>query len=372
MGKIVIYILMIVVGGIIGCLIGTQLYNRPTKIEFKVSPYANFLCGVAMFTIIFMIMMFELLLDLWVLQEFQSDDWRSRLLCMLIDGGILIAIALPVLSKVFAGWIKGFNLDLCNEYNSDVIKKYYSCSILFDCIWLLILFWNELRSDNLEVHVVISRVLIWIISVMGTWAGIGFKCEGRIDDEVKNYHISKNEIDCKYVLEYIRPLIIGFIFICFFSMGVILEIEFMKWLLWGIYSIVMSGMVGMFIAVLWLNHKECYSERRSKKELARAIKKISSEHCVQGYYKTIQYALVNGKNEKYILIYEKNVIWDKHENEVEGYFGRRQERVEVFDYMRCSHYLENLWKSRREFIRKGFELCENEVKDQLIEKKLKN
>lgn len=371
MEKIIIDIVVLGLSMIIGGCLGKKLYNKPTKIEFKISPYASLICGVAMFTMIFMVMMLELLLDLWGLQECKSDDWRLRLLCMIIDGGLLIAIALPLLSKVFAGWIKGFNLDLCSEYNSDVIKKYYSCSILFDCIWLVILFWDELKIDNLEVHVVISRVIIWVISVVGTWVGIGYKCEGRIDEEVKKCQTSKNKINRKYMFKYILPLIIGFIFNCIFFMGEIFEIEYMKWVLRGIYCIVMSGMVGMFIAVLWLNHMECYSERRSKKELVKAIQKISSEYCVQRYYKTIQYKLVNDEKEKYILICEKNVIWNKHEAEVEKYFGQKKESVETFDYMVCSDYLEKLWKSRREFIRKGFELCEDDAKKQLITKKLK-
>ena len=171
---------------IIGICAGRYLLHRPLKIEFKISIGNRIIAALWMFIIITIAVMGEYLLNSYNLKCFPRDKWWLKVLSSAIDGGLLITLFLPTSSYIFGKLIKSWNLDLCLEYNVTTVKIYYSIAIIFDCIWLLVIAWPGIVHNDPEMQSVINRVIIWTLSVIGTWFGMGFHCEGTINEELNN------------------------------------------------------------------------------------------------------------------------------------------------------------------------------------------
>lgn len=360
-----------IISACIGVKFGTVLFHKPIKIEFKISPIESFIYAFEMFFFITMVMVIELSINQWNLLYFNPIDWRLKLLSRAIDGGMLVAIALPILSILFGKWITGFNLDLCKGYSVNTVKIYYSIAIIANCIWFLLMIGPDIRNDNPEVQSILNRIIIWMLNVGGTWAGIGFRCEGRILEELKNIRKSKEKKTAKDLVAYSVPYAIAFVLNCLLLFVQSFKVKWMKEMFISTYCIIMSGLLGMLIYVWLMKCVEYPSEKRSNRKLAKAISRVNDGKMVDGRYQTIKYSLINEGTKKFLLIHERNVIWLGHDEIVASYFGERKELVDKFDYEECKKYLVKLREDRKECVRKGYISCEEDIKKQLIEWNLK-
>ncbi len=362
-----IFLILCIISACIGMVIGIFIFRRPIKIEFKISPIDSFMYAFGMFFIITMVMALELSINQLNLLYFNPDDWWLKFLKRAIDGGFLVAVALPLLSILFGKWIRGFNLDLCNGYSINAVKIYYSIVIVANCIWFLVMAGPEIVNNSPDAQSILNRVIIWMLNVGGTWAGIGFHCEGRISEELKNIKKSKEKKNIKEALEYSLPFAIAFVVNCCLLLVQMSDVKCMQEAFSLIYWCVMSGLVGLLLSVWIMKCIEYPSERRSNRKLAKAISQINNKKIVNEKYQTIQYSLLNEETQKYLLIHERNVIWLGHEKEISSCFGERKEPIENFNYEECKEYLAKLREDRRECVRKGYISCEKDVKKQLLE-----
>lgn len=365
--KLEVLLILCIISVCVGGIIGGFLFCKPLKIEFKISSLDRFMYAFAMFFVITMVMVLELSINYWQLVHFQPFDWRLRFLSRAIDGGLLVAIALPIMSILFGKWGIRFNLDLCSGYSITAVKVYYSLAIVANCIWFLEMAGPDIVNDDTEVQSILNRVVIWMLNVGGTWAGIGFHCEGRISEELKNSKKSKENKTAKEILVYSIPSVIAFTINCLLLLVQSLDVKWMKEMFSTFYWIIMSGLVGMVVSVFILNYIKYPSERRSNRKLAKAISQVNDKEIVKGRYMTIQYSLINQESQNYLLIHERPVIWVGHEGEISNCFGERREPLEKFNYEECKEYLAKLRDDRRECIRKGKISCEEDVKKQLLE-----
>lgn len=365
--KLETLLILCLISACVGGRIGIFLFCKPLKIEFKISPLANFMYAFAMFFIITMVMVLELSINHWQLICFHPVDWRLRFLSRAIDGGLLVAIALPIMSILFGKWVIGFDLDLCRGYSIIAVKVYYSLAIVANCMWFLVMAGSNIVNGDPEVQSILNRVVIWMLNVGGTWVGIGFHCEGRISEELKNIKRSKEKKRAKEILVYSIPFVSAFVINCILLLMQTLDVKWMKGMFSSFYWIIMSGLVGMLALVWILNYIKYPSERRSNRKLAKAISQVNDKEIVEGRYVTIQYSLINQEAQMRLLIHAQPVIWVGHEKEISNCFGEREKPVEKFNYEECREYLANVREDRRECIRKGNILCEEEVKKQLLE-----
>ncbi len=362
-----VLLILYTISVLFGIGIGAFLYHKPQKIEFKISSIDIFMFAFLMFLIITMVMVAELYINQWNLLYFNPSHWCWKLLRRAIDGGLLVAIVLPFMSLIFGKWIKVCNLDLCKGYSINAIKIYYSMAIVVDCIWLLICAKPDFVNDNSDVQYILNRVIIWMLNVGGTWFGIGFHCEGRIVEEIKNIKRSKKEKITKEIKMYSIPFLIAFAINCLWLLMLTFDIQLMKETFWFIYGIIMSGLIGMLVSVLLFKIIEYPSEKRSKQKLAKAISRANEKTEVKGRYQRIRYSLINEKNEKFLLIHKENIMWSGHEEEISQYFGQSKVLLEKFDYEECKKCLVKFRDDRKEYIKKGYISCHEDVKKQLIE-----
>ena len=206
-----------------------------------------------------------------------------------------------------------------------------------------------------------------MLNVGGTWFGIGFHCEGRIVEEIKNIKRSKKEKITKEIKMYSIPFLIAFAINCLWLLMLTFDIQLMKETFWFIYGIIMSGLIGMLVSVLLFKIIEYPSEKRSKQKLAKAISRANEKTEVKGRYQRIRYSLINEKNEKFLLIHKENIMWSGHEEEISQYFGQSKVLLEKFDYEECKKCLVKFRDDRKEYIKKGYISCHEDVKKQLIE-----
>ncbi|MDE6026298.1 MAG: hypothetical protein K2G45_12710, partial [Lachnospiraceae bacterium] len=213
----------------IGVGIEMVSFHKPIKIEFKISSFDSFNYAFDMFFLITTVMVLELSINQWQLAKFNPIDWRLRFLSRAIDGGLLVAIALPIMSVKFGKWAIKFNLDLCSEYSINAVKIYYSMSIVANCIWFLVMIGQHNINDGPEVQSTLNRVIIWMLNVVGTWFGIGFHCDGRINEELKNIKRSKAKTKEREMLRYSIPFVIAFVINCLLLLAQTFKIKLLQY-----------------------------------------------------------------------------------------------------------------------------------------------
>ena len=355
----------------IGVGIGIKVFHIPIKIEFKISMFNSFVQAFGMFFMITATMALEMSINQLQLLLFSPVSWRLRLLSQLIDEGLIVALLLPLLSILFEKWIRGFDMDLSAVYSEKVIKICYSLAIITNCIWYLYMIGPNIINDSLESRSILSRVIIWMLSVFGAWMGIGFHCKGRIDEEIECDYKSREVLTWKEHVEYGIPFGLAFIVNCVVLVVQTLNTKMILNYIGDCYIIVMSGLVGMLCAVIGYRCIEIPSEKKSNRKLSKALKRAVTEKSVEGRYQSVRYKLVNEGEKKYLEIQKKNVIWEGHEEEVENMFGERRLSIEQFEYFFCQKYLRDLLKEQREFIQKGYTTCRDNTHKQIRDERLK-
>lgn len=345
-----------IIGICIGIVIGTKVFHSPIKIEFRVSMLNSFIQAFMMFFIITTAMVLEMYINQRQLQ-YNPVSWQLRLLSQLIDAGILVALMLPLLSSLFGKWIRAFDMDLCTVYSENVIKIYYSLAVVVNCIWYLMMAGPNIMNDSVENRSILSRVIIWMLNILGTWMGIGFHCKGRIDEEIEYDYKSKEVLTWKEYVKYGIPFGLAFIVNCVLLVVQALNLKVMMILGGYCYAIVLSGLFGMMCALIGCNIIESPSEKRSNRKLVGAVKRANAGKCVNGRYQSIKYNLMNEEGEKYLKIQKRNVIWMGNEAEVNRMFVERKIPMEKFDYILCKDYLGELIKEQRQFIQEGYATC---------------
>lgn len=73
-----------------------------------------------------MVMVVELFWYDLLIKYTNLPDLKMKILFYLLNNGGLIAIALPIMSKMFGKWAIEINLDLCGAYSVDVIVIWHS------------------------------------------------------------------------------------------------------------------------------------------------------------------------------------------------------------------------------------------------------
>lgn len=367
-------LILIIIGIIsicVGMVIGIRLLHNPIIIEFKISMFDSFMQAVIMFYMITVAMVVEMGINQGQLLIFNPVSWQLRLLSQLIDAGLIVALMLPLLSILFGKLIRTFDMDLSTSYSEKIIKVYFSLVAAANCIWYLSMIGPNIMNDNLENRNILSRVIIWILNILGTWMGIGFHCKSRIDEEIEYDYKSRESLTWKEYMKYGIPFGVAFILNCALLVVQSLKLKIVLRFCGYCYIIVMVGLLGMLCVAIGCKIIENPSEKKSSKKLIGAIKRANAGKCVEGRYRSIKYKLVNEERSRYLEIQKKNVIWEGHASEVENLFGKRKVPMEKFEYINCRDYLGTLFENRRKYIQDGYATCRKNTQQKIRNEKLR-
>lgn len=163
----------------------------------------------------------------------------------------------------------------------------------------------NIMNDNLENRNILSRVIIWILNILGTWMGIGFHCKSRIDEEIEYDYKSREYLTWKEYMKYGIPFGVAFILNCALLVVQSLKLKIVLRFCGYCYIIVMVGLLGMLCVAIGCKIIENPSEKKSSKKLIGAIKRANAGKCVEGRYRSIKYKLVNEERSRYLEIQKK-------------------------------------------------------------------
>ena len=356
---------------VIGMGTGIKKFYEPIRIEFRVSKFNIFMQAFMMFFIITIAMAMEMSFNQWQLAFFDRTSIIQRLISQLLDSGLAVALLLPVLSCLFGKWIREFDLDVCSIYSENFIKGYYSMAAGVNCIWYLYMLGQDWLSESPDSQIILSRVIIWSLSILGTWFGIGFHCKSRIDEELEIIHKSKVVIEWKEMIEYRVPFYIAFLVNIF-----LLAVQASKSLIVlnifnFCHTVIMCTLLGMLLAVITCRKIEIPSKEESNKRLIKAVGKMVDSTRMEGRYINIKYVLEIEEDKKYLVIQKRNVIWEGHEEDVSKLFEKRKIPLKEFDKDLCEEYIINLLKDQTRFIQDNLEMCRDNVIKQIRDEKIK-
>lgn len=360
---IVILILMM-----LGYIITNRYLMKPVKIEFTISPFQIFLYGFIVFFCISMLMVVELLFCDLVQNYVSSQNSILNILVSLINNGLIIAVSLPIMSKFFGKCAKDINLDLCGAYSAKFVKIYYSLSIVANCILLLILH-DKTLYEGIDNNMILNRVIVWVISVLGTWWGIGYRCEGRVYEELANIINSKSQ-GGKNKKQIIIPMGLAFVLNCIVLIIWQLNSRMASHLFICVYTGIFLVIMGALVSVFRYNKKYFTNKKKSKKKLSRAIRKLNDCSFISARYENVSYILERVEDKNFIQIQGREVTWDGHENEVEKLYGK-MEKIEFSKNEDCEELLEQMGEKRRNFMRDARLKCDKELMNFLIKEKRK-
>lgn len=313
-----------------------------------------------MFLMITFLMIAELGLNYFITQDTMVSSSLVEIIKNLIEQGIIVVLAGPLLSILFGKLIRMNDLDISRVYNESVIKIYYSLVVFVNCLMLLKFASLENNANIYVNNIYFNRIIMWGLSIFGTWFGIGFGCKGRINETEENERRSKRKISKKEIGQYWIPLIviliimiIGYLLICATDEAAYMTILSIYWYLG--YIVLCIGIT--MIVYARINKP---SKRKSDKKLVKAIQLVSdNESCIEGKYRYLNYLLFNEDGKKELVIKARNVVWEENEDRVREKLGEKRIPVQAFDYGECRDLLRKTVKEQTNFIREGFEECKD-------------
>ena len=289
----------------------------------------------------------------WTVIHYFAIIDKAYFLFVLINNGFLIIIISPILSILLEKQIEAFNLDYLDKYSETVSKVIFSVIIIFFCFEILFNLNLLLYRDDSNVFI-LNRVVMWLMLVLGTWIGIGFKCDGRINRENKVIQRAKTKFFSRDNIYFWSP-IVGYLAIFCVLIHISIRNYNSFWNYMGIGSIIFG--ISVFLLLVCINvFIEPSAERSRRKLYVLANKVCENQLRVSGRFHKMKYSL----DKNFIYIDEIKIKYQGHENDL--YFK------ELFDAKKYKYEspedLTNFMMDRSnrqvEYIRSAFQSCKEE------------
>ena len=355
------FILCIVAIGIGICL---SIYGmkRPTVIKYSYSWNAWVIPIFYSFVFFIFIFVVEYMLSVIFINNVEMSSFLIKLVIKIIENGLLIPFFSGLLSKFFGITVEKLDLDYSEYYNDKIAKICFSILVSVGSIaFMYIMYLTGEENDYF-----VNRVLMWFLTVVGTWIGWGFGCKGRIEREnQKRKNISKI-IDKRKIFKFwvpiIWPLIMCILILaccCFFNENTLLQIE--KYLIIFAAVFIISGLTTLYIGKRIINP----SEKKSINDFYTLLKNYKNGKIIKRHFGWNKYWIENGV----LKIEAISISYPGHENDKEfcELFNKIDDhKVNIEKYDDIIEFLRNRNSAQKNYIKKGFEDClDNMRKKQL-------
>lgn len=353
----------------IGCAIGIYLFQKPMEISFNVSILDGILLAMQMYVNITIFMLVEILINELQLETIGKKDASIlKIISKLLDSGLLIVVYIVTVSCLFGKKIKDYNLDLNKVYNENVVKIYFSFIVIINCIWIF--FSTGFKFGfNGEVQInMIGRTITWALSILGTWFGIGYRCEGRIKEQIKKNKKITKHLDWKQTIKYSIPFVFLMVFcVIFYTLNII---DYLKKGVIKSNNCMIALMLAFGIGIIfscWIQKIIWYpSTKESDRRLVRAIRKSDTDKLAVHKYESIEYILIKKEKEYRIDILKRYVVTSSYNSEINEIYGNKHIKIKEFVYSNCRNILRKTLEERRELAKKIKQNEENELEEQLL------
>ena len=354
--KILLIILFFVTFFISFCLFYRKL-NGLNEIKFQYS-IIDWIPLMFLYVIIFFACFFIELYVSCKIKNFDDDSFLILLFKMFVKNGLLIPFICILMSYYFGRAIEYFNLDYSEFYSCNIVKIYFSFLILGACIKMMCLIYNSPE----DVEFFITRLLMWIITVIGTWLGIGYGCEGRIERERKKRSLieKKEKYSKKEFIQFWAPIFIILLFLE--NLLMFANVSIYTNILRDIFIAVSLGIiVSLFYFFLIIAPGPFICKSRLKKLIYGKTSQIKFRR----YICALSDNVIKVSN--FVVIYEDNDDEDDEFNKLFDDFEIEIETVNgVINIDKISQVLEDKWKNQKKYINNESKKCKYIQREKML------
>ncbi len=364
--------LSIVIASIFGIVLPIIGGKMTTKIKFTYSFLdwvSTMLLAYMAYVVIFCI---EWALSIFATSIIPDNYLWMKMVRLFFANGFIVPVCSVVLSLIFEKIVETYNLDYFEYYSDKVAKICFAAFSIsfFVCIMKNLSIITEGAEIDGSVEFMISRLIVWILTAVGTWLGFGFKCEGRIAKEnKKRKRISEGksveelkEISKKkrYFWSRVLSSLVGSCVIFSLITDKMMENFWMHFVVASV-AFVLVGLLTLLIFQCFTNP----SEERSNDKLVDNMemdKKYNGQKEISGQYGRMRYHMLDGQ----MKIEAVNVVYPGHEGEIRKLFG---EKVYILNDMDV--IIEKMRErngKQKDYIAKGFRDCILKQKESLLKK----
>ncbi len=356
------YILVIILGAILSVSFCVYGIKKKIIIEFTYNPVdwiEPIFLSLGFFVSIFLL---EYVISMEINDILPKDGKWSGLVIRIIKNGILVIPLSMLLSVFFEKIVEKLNLDYLDGYSEMVSKICFSVIVTSVCVIGMIKILNKNNINELEKDYFINRCLMWLITVIGTWIGFGFGCDGRIKKENKKREACFETYNKVFFwMPIIVPLVIAVIIVLasFFYVDTMSMI--INYGLSGAISFLIVGLCALYI----LNRIYNPSEKQSTNDFYKCVKLYNKNKYIKRRFGLMTYTLLDGK----MLIDEVNISYPGHESDDDfrDLFCSLEKEINfsldnrLFDDER--RFLTERNRRQKEYIKKGYNQCIEDIKE---------
>lgn len=355
-----ITIILCFFAAILGIILPILGRRKPFVIKFSYSPFdwAEPIMMIFCFFAAFFVL--EFAVSNYVVSKCYESSPALTLCSKFFENGLLIPFISVLLSIIFEKMIEELNLDYLEYYNDLIAKICFSFLVFAWCFALIVVVWSKMDSMSIEEEAILNRILMWMLTIIGTWLGFGFKCIGRTEKEKTRKRTLLKEIDHKKVFKFWLPILISIVI----SIGILFWVIFfsnqaVKFEM-TLFCIALSFVIpGVVIMLVW-GRKNNPTKKQSENDFYKVLKKLKRNEVVEKHFGRNRYHI-----EGNILILERvDIRYPDHELDEDflSLFSRIEFPFDFEHYEDSLELLKSRYDSQEEYIRKGFEKCTEEMK----------
>ena len=297
-----------------------------------------------------------------VLDKCVGEGMLIYLIRRFFENGFLIPVFSVWISYVFSCLVRESNLDYLKLYSENVSKVCLSVQatgVCCVCGWKTYKYIavNGLGDSSLDYFV--NRIIMWMLMVVGTWIGFGFRCKGRVERTNEIIREFNSGITFKEKVKFWKPIIIWLMLsVCILPILNYFDIKK------TVTTIVASFIVTVAFIVVIVNKYDNSSEQRGLKNYNKAIEKHRNGEDSEGQVMKQHFHFVGDE----LVIDKRDVKYEGHQNDSEfiDLFGEKH--IKFVDADAAYKMLLDRDKKQHEYIKKGVNDCDEIEKYKNIEK----
>ena len=348
-----------IMAGIFVCRYGAV---KTLKIEFEYSPLNWVLVVLIALASVLLAFLFDLTFSLWICNIIGAQDGFLHVLKKFLENGLLIPLLSAIVSYVFAKKIESLNMQYLRLYSVTVPKVCFSVLVVSFClvVWFFII--PKDAEGDAQVEFLINRILMWLLTVLGTWVGFGFACGGSLEKDNKLISDNNKGVFGKEKLKFWIPIILALLLCDVFIFVSVTEIFGTVEILVAAFgfAFLTSGLISAYLIKRKINP----SHRRSLKLFLKARNNLEKGIPALGQYGKVEYELFD----KELKIKPRTVIYEGHQNDDDFKNLFAGPTIEFSDFNEALKKLKELNKAQRDYIQKGFDDCVEIEKQKKTEK----
>ena len=277
------------------------------------------------------------------------------------ENGLFIPLLGVVVSWLFYNSVRSLHLQYLPHYSDTVPKVCFTVIVLTFCVVLKIGVLDKYQSSDAEYDLMLNRILMWALTVLGTWVGFGFGCKSQEEKVNEIIQDSNEEVTFTEKLKFWAPIVgalVISVLIMFVSISSILDEFFVV-----LFSFALSFLVFGSITLTIIMRKKNPSKSRSAKLFVQAKSSHRKTGLGEGQFGELFYSLDKDK----LIIKPRIVIYEGHQDDDEFKKLFCEDSIQLGE---TEDKYEDAWRALNEklteqenYIKRKLEACVNEASD---------